>query len=76
LIRAKIDNAKDVKTLTKETNESKVRVDELGDKDDASYFIGGVSVPNTGANGLLIQTGIVLTLGLSGFALRKLVRGY
>jgi uncharacterized repeat protein (TIGR01451 family) len=79
LIRAKIDNAKDVKTLTKETNDSSVKVDELGDKDDASYFIaagGGVSVPNTGSTDLLVKTGIVITLGLSGFALRKLVRGY
>jgi uncharacterized repeat protein (TIGR01451 family) len=79
LIRAKIDNAKEVKTLTKETNVSTVRVDELGDKDDASYFIaagGGVSIPNTGDPSLLIKTGIVVTLGLTGFALRKKIRGY
>jgi uncharacterized repeat protein (TIGR01451 family) len=77
LIRAKIDNAKNIKTLTKETNVTSVRVDELGEKDDASYFIaGGVSIPNTGSNNLPIKTGIVITLGLAGIFVRKYVRGY
>lgn len=76
LIRAKIDNAKEVMTLTKETNDALVRVDELGDKDSASYFIGGISIPNTGTSELLIKTAIVISLGLGGFALRKIVRGY
>ena len=77
LIRAKIDKSKDVKTLTKETNVTEVRVDELGDRDDASYFIGdGVSIPNTGDAGLLIKTGIVLSSAIGGFLLRKRARGY
>jgi uncharacterized repeat protein (TIGR01451 family) len=79
LVRAKIDQVKDVKTLTKETNTSSVSVDELGAKDDASYFIaagGGVSIPNTGDGSLPIKTGIVITLGLAGFLVRKKVRGY
>jgi uncharacterized repeat protein (TIGR01451 family) len=79
LVRAKIDQVKDVKTLTKETNTSSVSVDELGAKDDASYFIaagGGVSIPNTGDTSLPIKTGIVITLGLAGFLVRKKVRGY
>jgi uncharacterized repeat protein (TIGR01451 family) len=79
LVRAKIDQAKDVKTLTKETNVAEVKVDELGGRDDASYFIaagGGISVPNTGDTSLPIKTGIVITLGLAGFLARKKIRGY
>ena len=77
LIRAKIDQSEYVKTLAKETNAAKVCVDEICDKDDASYFIGnGVSIPNTGDTGLLIKTGIVLSLGLGGFLFRKYARGY
>jgi mannitol/fructose-specific phosphotransferase system IIA component len=63
--------------LTKETNAAEVCVDGICDRDDASYFIGnGISIPNTGDAGLLIKTGIVLSLGLGGFLFRKYARGY
>ena len=79
LVRAKIDQVKDIKTLTKETNNSSVSVDEINANDNASYFIaagGGVTIPNTGDNSLLVKTGIVITLGLAGFVVRKKIRGY
>lgn len=77
LIRANIDQSENVKTLTKETNIANVCVDEICDKDDASYFIGdGVSIPNTGDTGLLIKTAIVLSLTGAGFLFRKYARGY
>ena len=79
LIRAKIDKATEIKTLTKETNVATARVDELGEKDDATYYLGGkdgVIIPETGSMDLIIQTVGVVSLGLTGFALRKKVRGY
>lgn len=77
LIRAKIDNSEGVKTLTKETNVAEVSVDELGDRDDASYYIGdGVSIPNTGDTSLIIKTVLVLSLIGGGVMVRKYARGY
>lgn len=77
LIRAKIDQSKDVYTLTKETNVAEACVDEICDKDDAIYYIGdGVSIPNSGDASLLIKTGIVISGALAGFVLRKKARGY
>lgn len=76
MIRAKIFNSKDVKTQTKETNVAQVCVDEICDKDDATYYIGnGVAIPNTGAD-IIFKTMIVLTLIGSGIAFRKYARGY
>ncbi|HNZ84300.1 MAG TPA: hypothetical protein PKZ29_00150 [Candidatus Woesebacteria bacterium] len=85
LIRAKIDQATEVKTLTKETNVAIAKVDEISEKDDAVYYIGSPSaqtkggqiiVPETGNVGLIFQTGGVISLGLAGLALRKKIRGY
>jgi len=76
LIRARIDQATNVTQLTKETNVAEARVDELGERDDASYYIGGVSVPETGDASLLIKTGILFSLGLGGILFRKYARGY
>lgn len=77
LIRAKINDSKNVKTLTKETNFAKVCVDEICDKDDAQYYIGnGVAIPNTGNTDLIFKTILVLTLVGSGIAFRKYSRGY
>ena len=77
LIRAKINDSKNVKTLTKETNVAKVCVDEICEKDDATYYIGnGVAIPNTGNTGLIVKTMIVLTLVGTGIAFRKYSRGY
>lgn len=88
LIRAKIDKATYVNTLTKETNVASVRVDELGDRDDATYYIlnvgstvkpdgkGEIIIPETGAGTLVFETLGVIGMGLSGLALRKKIRGY
>ena len=88
LIRAKIDKAAEVKTLTKETNVVSVRVDELGARDDATYYIlhsgstitpdgkGEIIIPETGSGTLILETIGVVSVGLSGFALRKKVRGF
>jgi uncharacterized repeat protein (TIGR01451 family)/LPXTG-motif cell wall-anchored protein len=84
LIRAKIDQASEVKTLTKETNVALASVDNINEKDDAVYYIGTpttskggqIIVPETGSTGLILQTGGVISLGLAGLILRKKVRGY
>lgn len=87
LIRAKIDKATEVRTLTKETNVASVRVDELGAKDDATYYIlhvgstiadgkGEIIIPETGSGALVLETIGVISVGLSGLALRKKIRGY
>ncbi len=88
LIRAKIDKASEVKTLTKETNVAQVRVDELGARDDASYYIlnkgttivpdgkGEIIIPVTGSSTLILETIGVISVGLSGLALRKKIRGF
>ena len=88
LIRAKIDKASEVKTLTKETNVAQVRVDELGARDDASYYIlnkgttivpdgkAEIIIPETGNGALIIETIGVISVGLSGLALRKKIRGF
>lgn len=78
-IRARIDKAENVKTLAKETNVVKVSVDDINEKDDATYYIGtksGVIVPETGSMDLVIETVGVITAGISGLALRKKIRGY
>lgn len=85
LIRAKIDQATEVRSLTKETNVAIAKVDEISEKDDAIYYIGSPSaqtkggqiiVPETGNVDLIFQTGGVISLGLAGLALRKKIRGY
>lgn len=91
LIRAKIDKATEVKTLTKETNVASARVDELGARDDATYYIlhkgttsttvtpdgkGEIIIPVTGSGTLVLETIGVISMGLSGLALRKKIRGF
>lgn len=90
LIRAKIDQATNVKTLTKETNVVNVRVDELGARDDATYYIlsrgttsvpkadgkGEIIIPVTGSGSLILETIGVISMGLTGLAMRKKIRGY
>jgi uncharacterized repeat protein (TIGR01451 family) len=89
LIRAKIDKATEVRTLTRETNVASVRVDELGARDDATYYIlnkgttsvvadgkGEIIVPVTGSGSLILETIGVISMGLTGLAMRKKIRGY
>lgn len=79
LIRAKIDKAQYVNVITKETNVATVSVDGDVQKDDAIYYIGGrsgVTIPDTGSMDLIIQTGVIVSLGFVGLAIRKKIRGY
>ena len=84
LIRAKIDKATELTALTKETNVALASVDEINEKDDATYYIGkgnvatesAVVLPETGSLALVFETIGVIGVGLSGLALRKKVRGY
>ena len=84
LIRAKIDKANEVKTLTKETNVALATVDEINEKDDAIYYIKNgtasaestVELPETGSIALVLETIGAIGAGISGLALRKKIRGY
>lgn len=88
LIRARIDKASEVRTLTKETNVAKVWVDNIEARDDASYYIlsqgkttiedgkGEIIVPVTGSGSLVLETIGVISMGLTGLALRKKIRGF
>ena len=85
LIRAKIDQATEVRTVTKETNVVIASVDEINEKDDAIYYIKGVGVtgeystvvlPETGSLDLVFETIGAIGVGISGLALRKKIRGY
>ena len=88
LIRGKIDKASEVKTLTKETNVASVWVDGIEARDDSSYYIlnqgtttvkdgkGEIIIPVTGSGDLILETIGVISMGLTGFAMRKKIRGY
>lgn len=91
LIRAKIDQASEVRTLTKETNVAQVWVDGIEARDDATYYIlhkgttsttvtpdgkGEIIIPVTGSGTLVLETIGVISMGLSGLALRKKIRGF
>jgi uncharacterized repeat protein (TIGR01451 family) len=89
LIRAKIDQASLVNTLTKETNVAKLWVDGIEARDDATYYIlskgktevvpdgkGEIIIPVTGSGDLIFQTIGVISMGLTGLAMRKKIRGY
>jgi uncharacterized repeat protein (TIGR01451 family)/LPXTG-motif cell wall-anchored protein len=84
LIRAKIDQANEVYTLTKETNVAVAKVDEISEKDDAIYYIKSgtsstestVVLPETGSMSLVLETIGAISVGISGFALRRKIRGY
>lgn len=90
LIRAKIDQANYVKTLTKETNVASLWVDGIEARDDATYYIltkgttavlgksdnNEIVVPVAGSSDLIFQTIGVIGIGLGGLTLRKKIRGY
>ena len=84
LVRAKIDKASEVKTLAKETNVALASVDGINEKDDATYYIKNgtasaestVELPETGSIALVLETVGAIGAGISGFALRKKIRGY
>lgn len=87
LIRARIDKANEVYTLTKETNVAVASVDEITEKDDAIYYIKAgqvytveppktIVLPETGSMSLVLETVGAIGVAISGFALRKKVRGY
>lgn len=76
LIRAKIKDSTDLRVVTKQTNKSEAKVDNLIDNDNSSYFIGKTIVPDTGAADMIVKTIFVTLIAGSGFYFRKLARGY
>ena len=76
LIRARIANSTALTATTKQTNLAETKVENLGDRDEASYFIGRVIVPATGAGDVIIKTVLVITLAATGLYFRKFARGY
>lgn len=88
LIRGRIDKASEVKTLTKETNIANVWVDGIEARDDATYYIlnkvtttvndgkGEIIIPVTGSGDLILETIGVISVGLTGLAMRKKIRGF
>ena len=58
------------------TNNSKVSNNLVSDTDSAKYFVSYQSVPNTGADDVLIKSIGVLAISLAAVGLRKLARGY
>ncbi len=81
LIRAKIINTKSlnipVNDSVKLTNIVDVRSDTgKTASDQASIFVGTGTIPKTGNSALPIETAIVLGIGLTGYAFRKVARGY
>lgn len=76
LIRAKIDNSSKLNLVTKQTNKAEACGAGQCDADTASYFIGKISVPATGASDILIKTAAVFSAVGLGFWFRKKARGY
>lgn len=76
LIRAKINNSTKLNVSTKQTNKAEACGAGQCDVDTASYFIGKVTVPATGASDIVIKTILVALLAIGGFSLRKFVREY
>lgn len=76
LIRAKINNSTKLNVSTKQTNKAEACGAGQCDVDTASYFIGKVTVPATGASDIVIKTILVVLLAIGGFSLRKFVREY
>lgn len=76
LIRGRINGSTGLTTLTNQTNVAESKVENLADSDNASYFIGKVTVPVTGAGDVVVKTILVISLAASGFYFRKMARGY
>ncbi len=76
LIRAKVNDSEKLNVLTKETNKAEACGGGTCNADYASYFIGKVSVPATGASDIILKTGLVASATGLGFWLRKKARGY
>lgn len=72
-LRAKVIN---VNSSMSQTNVVQVCNNDVCDRDTATFYVAGKSTPNTGADDLLIKSGITLTMLFSALALRKLARGY
>lgn len=76
LVRAKVTDVTEIKSIVSRTNNAKACSDNTCDDDNASYFIGKSTVPATGAGDLIVKTIGIVTLVASGLALRKYARGY
>lgn len=58
------------------TNKVCVNGDSVSDCDRASFFVGGKSVPKTGAEGILLQSLLGVSAAGIALGLRKFARGY
>lgn len=77
LIRAKISEIKtNLGQTYKVTNNSSVKVDNINDSDNASFFVGIGTIPKTGDGTLPLKTILVVLSAGSALYLRKLARGY
>lgn len=75
-VRAKIASVASSSAETKLTNWVEVQANGVNDGDNASYFVGKSTIPNTGDNTLIIKTAAVLAIIAGAFALRKMSRGF
>lgn len=76
LIRAKIDNSSKLNLATKQTNKAEACGAGQCDNDNASYYIGKVIIPATGASDVILKTVAVISIAGLGFWFRKKARGY
>ena len=76
LIRAKINDSSKLNVLTKQTNKAEACGAGQCDTDNASYYIGKVTVPATGAQDIILKTVLVASVAGLGFCFRKKARGY
>lgn len=78
LIRGRIKNTSSLKSdqTIKMTNTAESKTNDVFDKDNASYFVGGKSIPATGNNTLIIKTISVALICGGGLFLRKIARGF
>lgn len=76
LIRAKVNNSAKLNMRTKQTNKAEACGAGQCDNDNASYFIGKIGIPATGASDIILKTGLVASIAGLGFLFRKKARGY
>lgn len=73
IFRAKVINAN---YSMSQTNVVQISSNDVFDRDTATFYVDGKSIPTTGSNDLVVKSGIVLSLSVIALALRKVARGY
>lgn len=77
-IRANIANVASSTAETKwsRTNRVCVSNNNASDCDNATYYIAGKLLPNTGSESILVYTGLMVIIAGGSMVARKLIRGY